>query len=97
MNCPKCQSAPLKQVKTTQKSFYLDTCSECKGIWFDKGELLGTLGKVIGIESVPNHAFKAKNTICPKCDVNLFEYCYPGTTVLVDGCKQCEGVWLDDD
>jgi Zn-finger nucleic acid-binding protein/uncharacterized protein YxjI len=27
--------------------------------------------------------------------VGLFEYCFPGTSILIDGCRQCFGVWLD--
>ena len=96
MKCPKCSTASLKQVKTTRQNLILDTCPQCKGIWFDQGELNHTFGRAINEENVPKYASEVKNALCPKCNVSLFEYCYPSTTTLVDGCKQCQGTWLDD-
>ena len=96
MQCPKCHNVSLKSATTSDKLFKLDTCTQCKGVWFDARELSQTLGRSVGEDHVPQHAFKAKDTSCPHCKVQLFEFCYPQTTVLVDGCKQCHGVWLDD-
>jgi Zn-finger nucleic acid-binding protein/uncharacterized protein YxjI len=96
MQCPKCHHVSLKSATTNDKLFKLDTCPQCKGVWFDARELSQSLGRKAGEDHVPQHAFKAKDTACPHCKVKLFEYCYPQTTVLVDGCKQCHGVWLDD-
>lgn len=95
MKCPKCRSIDLRPVKTAAPVFHLDTCPECKGVWFDAGELAGTLGQSAAQPAVPDFAFQGKDTLCPHCQVNLYEYCYPKTTVLVDGCKQCHGIWLD--
>ena len=36
MKCPKCGSE-LKEIN--HQSVMIDTCSECKGIWLDSGEL----------------------------------------------------------
>ena len=96
MQCPKCHNVSLKPATTSNQRFKLDTCTQCKGVWFDARELSQSLGRTEGEDHVPQHAFKAKDTACPTCNVKLFEYCYPQTTVLVDGCKQCHGVWLDD-
>lgn len=96
MQCPKCHNVSLKPVTTTGQRFKLDTCPQCKGVWFDERELSQSLGRQQGEEHVPQYAFKAKDTNCPTCKIKLFEYCYPQTKVLVDGCKQCHGVWLDD-
>ena len=96
MQCPKCHTVSLNPASTTNQRFKLDTCPQCKGVWFDARELSHSLGRTEGEDYVPQHAFKAKDTACPTCNVKLFEYCYPQTKVLVDGCKQCNGVWLDD-
>jgi Zn-finger nucleic acid-binding protein len=96
MQCPKCKSTPLKRGKITAKQLVLDQCSTCKGLWFDKGELTRSLGaKAKKYFVTPNFSVKVPDSKCPRCDDSLYEFCYPGTLTLVDGCKQCEGVWLD--
>lgn len=96
MQCPKCKSTPLKRGKISAKQLVLDQCTACKGMWFDKGELTALLGAKAKKDFViPPFSTEVPNTKCPRCDDNLFEFCYPGTVTLVDGCKKCEGVWLD--
>lgn len=66
-------------------------------MWFDEGELTTLLGSKADKNFVIHkHSMKLQNNNCPRCDVALYEFCYPGTVVLVDGCKQCSGVWLDN-
>lgn len=96
MKCPKCLHTDLKAATTKDKNYHLDACPECKGIWFDERELSASLGRPLSEEVPPKYAFEASKTQCPKCHIPLFEYCYPKTTILVDGCKKCHGVWLDD-
>ncbi|MPZ78549.1 MAG: hypothetical protein GEU77_18760 [Deltaproteobacteria bacterium] len=43
IHCPKCHG--LLETYTFQ-GFTLDRCSDCGGIWMDKGELEGVLSKV---------------------------------------------------
>lgn len=96
MQCPKCKK-PLKSGKITAKQLVLDQCSQCKGMWFDKGELAILLGARAKKDFViPKFSAKVLGTECLRCNVSLYEFCYPGTLTLVDGCKQCEGVWLDN-
>lgn len=38
MHCPKC-GQELKPVTLTAKGFQVDQCPNCRGIWFDKGEV----------------------------------------------------------
>lgn len=97
MQCPKCDNTPLKRGTLSAKKLTLDQCTQCKGMWFDKGELCTLLGGQAQQNfSIPKFAAKIPNTHCPCCNVSLYEFCYPGTMTLVDGCKQCEGVWLDN-
>ena len=37
MKCPRCESAPL--VERDRENLTLDVCTECRGIWLDRGEL----------------------------------------------------------
>ncbi len=53
MHCPKCGN---KMIEISFKDIQIDECPECKGIYFDNGELdqilkseTGLLGKISGI------------------------------------------------
>ncbi len=95
MQCPKCKRTALKPLKIIGQTAHPDACPQCNGIWFDKGELHKALEINAETENIPEYALNGKTTLCPKCNVYLFEYCYPNTSVLVDGCRQCQGTWLD--
>lgn len=95
LRCPRCRDVELVPAPSPDRRFRLDTCPRCRGLWFDGSELGGTLGLARGHDHVPRFALEGKSTACPRCEVNLFEYAFPGTEVLVDGCRQCHGAWLD--
>jgi Zn-finger nucleic acid-binding protein/uncharacterized protein YxjI len=97
MDCPRCADQPLKAMRTADCRFHLDACPRCRGVWRDAQELRASLGQPRQAEVVPAYALAGKSTLCPGCRVPLFEYCYPGTQVLVDGCRRCGGTWLDRD
>lgn len=98
MKCIKCHSVEMQSTKSFEKGVELDTCPMCRGMWLDKGEFETLLdeGSTNFLE-VPASAIRAHNLNCPKCNVKLFQFFYPGTTVMLDSCQQCHGVWLDDE
>ena len=99
--CPACRRHYLDPVQ--YNTVEIDTCRHCGGIWFDRGELLracrhddpnipmtdeilASLGPHTGGASRP----------CPRCGGALFEYEHaPGSSVHIDVCGRCYGVWLD--
>ena len=94
MQCPKCVISKLIEKKVKGKSFTVDFCPDCNGMWFDEDEL-GSLLKVPAKNvKVPPKA-QAQDIFCPKCEKPLYVFCYPKTMVLIDMCKECEGIWLD--
>jgi len=96
MQCPKCENTSLKGGKIASRNLHLDACPECKGMWFDAGELAQWLGERAEKDfQIPTFAATVPGSECPRCSVDLYEFCYPGTLTLVDACKQCEGIWLD--
>jgi len=97
MDCPKCSQGILKPTKLKSKDIELDRCQACKGLWFDDTELYTVLGVKAKKTSIPRFAMLNKNIKCPKCKQGLYEFCYPGTIILVDVCKSCSGIWLDQD
>jgi len=97
MECPKCDGGLLKPTVVKSKQIEIDRCQTCKGLWFDDKELINILGaKVEKNLSVPDFALLNSKIKCPKCLQGLYEFCYPGTVTLVDVCKNCHGVWLDN-
>jgi len=97
MQCPKCESSTLVAGKIKSDALEVDRCSQCKGVWFDKDELAKLLGKRAKKNvSIPDSAVLSPFVKCPRCEASLYECCYPGTTTLVDYCRQCYGYWLDN-
>ena len=74
MNCPVC-SVPLIVVE--RHGIELDYCVECKGLWFDAGELrlLGEALKldieVPDIDSLPEVDAPEKYRRCPRCEKRM--------------------------
>jgi len=97
MNCPKCKDVPLVSGKLKSKQLEVDQCTQCKGIWFDTGELASILGKKAAKPFfIPKTAAISPFVVCPRCSENLYEFCYPGTTTAIDACEDCDGIWLDN-
>lgn len=95
MKCPKCKNSDLSEKKVKGKETRTDLCPDCKGIWFDEGELADILSVAVRNIKVPPDA-KKQEIICPRCEKNLYLFCYPGTMTLIDMCRECDGIWLDD-
>lgn len=96
MQCPKCDGVSLKRGTLSVRKLTLEQCQQCKGMWFDKGEFCTLLaGSAFQDFIIPKFATEMPNAHCPCCNTSLYEFCYPGTMILVDGCRQCEGIWLD--
>lgn len=94
MKCPKCASSHLKQILVKGPDINVDRCPDCKGIWFDGGELEAILGVAAKELSVPLRAKKC-GPLCPRCIEPLRTFQYPQTLVNVDMCKKCNGLWFD--
>jgi Zn-finger nucleic acid-binding protein len=93
MNCPKC-AGPLVQKQFKERPAAVDYCPKCRGIWFDDGELSSVLGVPARNLSAPANA-KPSAVGCPRCAKPLVLFPYPGTMVVIEGCRTCRGVWLD--
>lgn len=96
MKCPRCSSTKFEPFTHEQVEF--DFCSDCSGIWADRGELsqyVETLSDLPG-PLVPQDITKSKMA-CPKCDSQpLYEIPYMRKqNVLIDVCLGCQGLWMD--
>ena len=98
MRCPKCRTETLDPFGVIE-GVHVDFCSECKGIWFDEGELAFYTempDDVPDLEKALRHGQSTDQT-CPRCgDQQLVELYYiPGRPPLLDVCPKCRGVFVD--
>jgi Zn-finger nucleic acid-binding protein len=101
MDCPRCQQA---LVVHTLEPVKVGECSTCKGAWLDWDEL-----RMLKDATDPDlrwmdfqiwkhqDRFQIKEIPlqCPSCGGGMVVIDYDTTTVRVDFCLQCQGVWLD--
>lgn len=97
INCPKCNTPTA--IFNLEADLNFDRCDECKGMWMDKGELARTSGSANDFpdsKTITSGLPSTKN--CPKCpgSTKLSEVLFMRPNkILIDVCKQCEGIWLD--
>ena len=101
MKCPRCNS---EMEKITFEQIEVDRCTNCKGLWFDKGEFeqakdtedadLSWMDFQLWSDQ---DAFETKwsSRKCPVCNKNMATVLYDDTDVMVDYCVQEHGIWLD--
>ncbi|TFG50563.1 MAG: hypothetical protein E4H40_01085 [Candidatus Brocadiia bacterium] len=94
MYCPKCRDIYLKRRRVEESMVDLDYCPQCMGVWFDNRELQYLLPTAVEQLKMPRNAVRLK-ILCPKCDKPLYAFHYPDTTVTIEVCKKCMGLWLD--
>lgn len=97
MSCPKCGHATADI--TWHAVVAPRACSNCKGIWFERGQLAQLAGSNHDIPQFGAKLIGSKPTsiTCPACRrAELMEMPYAsGESLLVDWCRACGGVWLD--
>lgn len=94
MQCPKCKNVSLKPTMVKNTNVELDYCPECKGLWLDGGELEQISRYAMKDLTIPDDA-QEKPLICPRCEVPMFQFYYPQTSIIIEMCRHCEGLWCD--
>lgn len=87
--CPKCE-AGLWYLRRDGNT--IEQCSACGGMWLDAGELTAAIAVYRRVDS--RHGTPA-GVACLRDGEELREVEFPGTTVRLDVCPACAGVWLD--
>lgn len=102
MICPNCKKETLEKIKFHKVQ--IDRCTQCHGIWFDKGELRKSKDekdqylKWLDVDlwrEGKNFQISSSEKICPSCEKTLYEVRYGESNIKVDICNSCKGVWLD--
>lgn len=101
MDCPVCQK---KLEKTSFHNVEVDYCPNCLGIWFDKDELAfakNDADKKLNWLDFDVWRDKGRFKLskgdrhCPFCRAGLVQVNYDKSSVRIDFCKHCQGIWLD--
>ena len=92
MKCPVCE-VPTYVVE--YEKIELDLCPDCRGLWFDHGELELLLGHD-PVNDLSETATEEDSRDCPLCRHTLMKVNIgPSRRVMVDTCPEGCGVWFD--
>ncbi len=92
MKCPVCK---VPSFVVEYEDVELDLCPECKGVWFDRGELDLLLGGGPAIDTSPASTSEEARR-CPVCPQKMDKVNIgPGRRVLIDSCPAGCGLWFD--
>jgi Zn-finger nucleic acid-binding protein len=96
MNCPACKN-PMVILELNQVE--IDYCTNCKGIWLDRGELDLIFSpedkkEIAKSFSVKNNSDEVKRR-CPICKKKMDKVEFENTGIIIDRCSEDHGVWFD--
>lgn len=100
MKCAVCKE-PLIVVE--HENIELDYCDNCRGVWFDSGEvelLMETMGLdssgLDGLHLATETATIEEDRKCPECNKKMKKVALGHTPeLLIDVCPQGDGLWFD--
>ncbi len=98
MDCPRCKNTliilELDEIET-------DYCTECGGIWFDKGELELIADNEKAVKELLSYFskdadIKEKSISCPICKKKMDKvYVDKNKKIIIDECPEGHGLWFD--
>jgi Zn-finger nucleic acid-binding protein len=102
MKCPNCKNNLSEKI--TIGAVTIDKCSSCGGTWFEGDELRKVKDEKAADAKwfdfdlwKDQSSFKAGEVdrICPLDNTKLFKLNYDSSSIEIDACKECNGIWLD--
>ena len=102
MICPTCRN---QMIVVEYHDIELDHCTNCKGVWFDSGEL-ELLLKLVGAQATPslfNALIRSPQAIttekkrkCPICSHKMKKISsHKNPDLIIDVCERGDGLWFD--
>lgn len=101
MICPDCQT---ELTVTDCKGIQIHECPACKGKWFEGNQLRLAKDRQDDLlrwldfdpfgQDAEKLSIQADGKACPKCRQSMRSMTYRQSTIVVDKCQRCEGVWL---
>ena len=106
MLCPRGHGALVTVVRDTPYDrIELDVCSQCQGVWFDRGELAAATqleNSAVFSPDSPLLSGEVQSLLCPRNQrVRMFERKLSVSVdralppLALDQCAECGGIWLD--
>jgi Zn-finger nucleic acid-binding protein len=95
MDCPRC-SSPIGEIEN--EGVTMDFCSDCKGLWFDAGEVASyfELSRDLPMLAAADRQEQDSEMTCPRCSSGMKQMLYaPPNDLTIDQCTSCGGMWFD--
>lgn len=102
MICPDCGK---ELTKTDYKEIEIYECTSCGGKWFERGQLksakdnenenIGWLDFDPFGRDAEQLSSGSEGKLCPNCRKAMTSLKYSKSSIVIDKCRDCEGVWLD--
>jgi Zn-finger nucleic acid-binding protein len=88
----------------------LDICKYCDAVWFDKGEFINVVNKLLSNNKIKDRPdkgyqresvnslnnYRLRKLACPRCETPLDVRNFSfDSNVFVDRCNTCGGLWVD--
>jgi Zn-dependent protease with chaperone function len=96
MKCPNCRDADLEPV-LVERGVVVERCTECEGVWLDRGELALVADEPRRIEERLEEALKRRKPVdkpSPMTGKAMEEFTYEGGA-RIDYCTESGGLWFD--
>lgn len=100
----KCPDNQVEMKEIDYRGITLHECPQCRGRWFDRGELTKAKDKTdedlrwLDFDPFQKEAEKFKlpseGRKCPACGTGMESLTYRNSGVVIDLCPACRGVWL---
>jgi Zn-dependent protease with chaperone function/Zn-finger nucleic acid-binding protein len=97
MRCPHCSGPSLHQ-QTARHHVQVDVCSDCHGLWLDRGKIYEFTDQPRALEEQLDRGLRNRRPsahTCPRCDVPLERGQLPDRDATVEQCPQCGGLWFE--
>lgn len=98
LSCPRCREG-MKELPNRRA--VIDRCDQCKGTFFDQGEMIRLLGESADpkywLQAATSRQAGLSEIDCPRCKAGmaLRRLASDELQVEVDHCGECGGLWLD--
>jgi uncharacterized protein len=100
----RCPVDKIEMISQEVEGVLIDECPQCKGIWFDQGELEAVKDalepdtnwmEVDLWRQEDRFDLSQSEGLCPRDNVRLMSLKYGEAAIEIETCLKCHGVWLD--
>lgn len=91
----KCPACPGTLTPHVVDGVAIDSCPDCKGVWFDRDEfdkLVPSAARQLRVHGTT----RVSQRLCPCDGGSMRTLTYPQTFVEAEVCTACDGLWLDN-